>query len=234
MRRLVPTALLLGAACVQRTPPAPPTTNLPVPPPAEHPAPIEGPERVGYVVRRGADTMLVERASRSRDLLSGDLAIRGQGSVEYQVTLDPTGTVSRLVVGVVPPNAGPASTARQRSTADFRGDTVVVETVSGDSTRTIRFATRAGAIPYITPSMALAEQILRRARTIGGSEVELPVFLTSGSIQTITAAVTFIGADSARVALGGTEFRLATDATGRVLGGAVPAQGLTIDRTKEP
>jgi hypothetical protein len=233
MRRLVPTALLLGAACVQRAPPAPPATNLPAPPPAQHPAPIEGPERVGYVVRRGADTVVVERTSRSRDLLSGDLAVRGQANVEYQVTLDPTATVSRLVIGIVPPAAGPTAAVGQRSTAEFRGDTVVIETVRGDSARSIRLATREGAIPYINPSMALAEQILRRARVIGGTQVELPVFLTTGSIQTVTAAVTFVGNDSARVAFGGTELRLATDEAGRVLGGTVPAQGLTIERTAE-
>jgi hypothetical protein len=207
--------------------------SIPVPVPAANPEPVTGPERVGYVVRRGSDTVVVERASWSRDLLSGDLSVSGQGNVEYQVTIEPAQTVSRLVVGVVAPAAGPAGAATQRSTATFSGDTVVVETIRGDSTRVTRFATREGAIPYINPSMALAEQILRRARVVGGPEVEVPVFLTSGSIQTVTATVSFVGSDSARIALGGAELRFATDATGRVLGGTIPSQGLSIERTRE-
>lgn len=230
MRRLLLAAALAPAGCIG---PPPPETNVPVPRPEASPEALPGPERAGFVLRRGADTVSTERTSRTRDLLTGDLDVRGQGGVEYQLSLEPTQLPTRLVAGVIPANASDKAAATQRSTVEFRGDTAILSTVQGDSTRTVRVATRAGAIPYINPSMALVEQMLRRARVVGGAQVELPVFLAGSGGQTVSASITFVGSDSARVALGDTEMRLATDRAGRVLGGTVPAQGITIERAAE-
>jgi len=198
------------------------------------------PERAAFVLRRGADTVVVERFSRTRDLLSGDIDVRGQGSIEYQASLDyPAQTVSRILVGMVPAST-PKATATQRATAVFRGDSVIVENVFGDSTRTNRYATQVGAVPYVNPSVAMAEQIVRRARVLGGGpqaqpvgSVPLPVFVAGTGGQTVVATVTFAGADSVQLNLAGTALRFAIDRNLRIVGGAVPSQGLTIVRTGE-
>jgi len=228
MRRLLLAIALAPAACIG---PPTPAGNVPVPRPEAAPEALPGPERTAFVVRRGADTVAVERASRTRELLSGDLDMRGQGGVEYQLSLEPTQLPTRLIAGAIPAGASDRTTTTRRSTAEFRGDTVVIETVQGDSTRTVRVASRTGVLPYINPSMALVEQLLRRARVVGGTVVELPVFLADAGAQTVSATITFAGPDSARVALGDTEMRLSTDGAGRLLGGTVPAQGITIERT---
>ena len=230
-------ALVLPSACVG---PSPPVVHPGVPAPLDSAAPVlPPPERAAFVVRRGADTVVVERFALTRDLLSGDIDVRRQGSIEYQASLDfPTQTVTRILVGVVPANT-PKGTATQRATAVFRGDSVIVENVSGDSTRTSRYATQAGAVPYLNPSMAMAEQIVRRARVVGGPQgrpanpVPLPVFVAGTGGQTVVATVTFAGADSVQLILGGTTLRFAVDRNGRIVGGVVPAQGLTIERTGE-
>ena len=230
-------ALVLPSACVG---PSPPVVHPGVPAPLDSAAPVlPPPERAVFVVRRGADTVVVERFALTRDLLSGDIDVRRQGSIEYQASLDfPTQTVTRILVGVVPANT-PKGTATQRATAVFRGDSVIVENVSGDSTRTSRYATQAGAVPYLNPSMAMAEQIVRRARVVGGPQgrpanpVPLPVFVAGSGGQTVVATVTFAGADSVQLILGGTTLRFAVDRNGRIVGGVVPAQGLTIERTGE-
>ena len=230
-------ALVLPSACVG---PSPPVVHPGVPAPLDSAAPVlPPPERAAFVVRRGADTVVVERFALTRDLLSGDIDVRRQGSIEYQASLDfPTQTVTRILVGVVPANT-PKGTATQRATAVFRGDSVIVENVSGDSTRTSRYATQAGAVPYLNPSMAMAEQIVRRARVVGGPQgrpanpVPLPVFVAGTGGQTVVATVTFAGEDSVQLNLAGTALRFAIDRSLRIVGGAVPSQGLTIVRTGE-
>jgi hypothetical protein len=230
-------ALVLPAACVG---PSPPVVHPGVPALPDSSAPmLPPPERAAFVLRRGADTVVVERFSRTRDLLSGDIDVRGQGSIEYQASLDyPAQTVSRILVGIVPASA-PKSAATQRATAVFRADSVIVENVSGDSTRTSRYATQVGAVPYVNPSVAMAEQIVRRARVLGGPQarpagpVPLPVFVAGTGGQTVVATVTFAGEDSVQLNLAGTALRFAIDRSLRIVGGAVPSQGLTIVRTGE-
>jgi len=233
--RLGPSPALVIALALAACVGSPPPEVIPaLPADRDSSAPsLPPPERAVFVIRRGGDTLFVERFSRTRDLLSGDIDARGQGSIEYQASLDhPAETVSRIVAGIVPAGT-PAGTATRRATANFRGDSVIVENVVGDSTRTDRYATRAGAIPYINPSMALAEQMVRRARVVGGTQVELPVFVAGTGGQTVTASVTFAGADSAQVNLAGTTLRFAVDREGRLLGGLVPEQGLTVSRTTD-
>ena len=74
------------------------------------------------------------------------------------------------------------------------------------------------------------EQIVRRARVMGGEQVQVPVFVAGTGGQTEPTTVTFMPPDSATVMLGNTEVRLRVDEQGRLLGGRVPAQNLLIER----
>jgi hypothetical protein len=73
------------------------------------------------------------------------------------------------------------------------------------------------------------EQIVRRARAMGGESVQVPVFVASSGGVTRSASVRFAG-DSATLSLATTEVRVRVDPGGAILGGSVPAQGLTIQR----
>ncbi|MBA1993675.1 hypothetical protein, partial [Escherichia coli] len=88
----------------------------------------------------------------------------------------------------------PNAAAARRATAVFRSDSVIVENVSGDSTTTTRYGTQVGAVPYVNPSVAIAEQIVRRARVLGGGpqaqpvgSVPIPVFVAGTGGQTVVA-----------------------------------------------
>ena len=58
----------------------------------------------------------------------------------------------------------------------------------------------------------------------------VPFFDLAGG-QTLDAEVSPLGADSLSVDIGSVEFHLKVDASGRILGGSIPAQQVVADRT---
>lgn len=191
-------------------------------------------EQGGFVVLRGADTLAVERFSRGVDRLEGELLDRTIGQRwSYAAQLGPGGLVPTIETAIRTATAAEDAPPWQRATLTFRGDSVIAEIRSGESTQTQRLGSREGALPYLNLSLAIVEQILHRARALGGERVEVPLFAVSGG-QTFAAAVERRGRDSAVVSLGGVEMRLATDSEGRVLGGGVPAQGISLRRVERP
>lgn len=254
MRRTTLLLLLALGACAPRPPlsPPPPTPDIqPIPPapavdsvppmPEAAPPPPDSAativavpsataatEQGIFVLQQGGNPVLTERFTRTPAQLEAEFSAPGQGRVAYSLTLAPDATVSAM--------RGRAYTAEdtvaaQSFTAEFQGDSVFSRTLEGDSTRTAAVATRPGAIPYINPSPSLMEQILRRARVLGGDSVQVPALVIGGGARTtLPATVVFTPPDSARISLGPAEVRVRTDAEGHLLGGVVPAQGVTIER----
>jgi dipeptidyl aminopeptidase/acylaminoacyl peptidase len=93
---------------------------------------------------------------------------------------------------------------------------------------TRRSAVKGAVTPYLNPSMVLTELAARGALTAGARSGTATLFLLNGT--TVALPVTRVGDDSLVVALSGVELRVKTDAEGRLLGGTVPSQGLTITR----
>ncbi|MGH7519300.1 MAG: hypothetical protein ACREOC_17850 [Gemmatimonadales bacterium] len=191
-----------------------------------------------FLVRRGADTVATEEFSRSGVALEGRLLFKTQKflSERYRVIVAPDGTVPLVEVTVRNgPDSGAAQAKfTQRTRVVFRDDSVAVDDMSGRGLKTLVLGTERGAMPYINLSFALLEQAVRRARTLGAGGAEVPFFNLSGtdrqSGQTIRGKVTPVGPDSLAVAIGSVEFRLRVDAEGRLLGGEIPAQRLSVER----
>jgi hypothetical protein len=122
------------------------------------------------------------------------------------------------------------SPARQTTRIIFKDDSVAVDEVSGwTGVRTLILPTSRAAIVYLNLSIALLEQATRRAEAARADSLAVPFFNLGGG-QTVTGMVSRQGADSALVRIGTVVFRLAVDGEGRILGGAVPSQGLRITR----
>lgn len=196
-------------------------------------APLAGqtPERGSFVNRRGEDTLTVERFTRTADRLESELEARTPATrIRYTAALAPDGRIPRIEFAVF----GGGSTAPvARGTVEFRGDSASAEVEAPGVPRAQRFAPGEGAMPYVNLSVALLEQLVRRARAVGGNTVTIPMLdLMSG--QTFAVNMSPLGADSTLIRIPpGVEVRLATDAAGRVLGGKVPSQGITIERSAE-
>lgn len=214
LTRLAPALLL--AACTA----APGASTAPVPQPAD--------EAV-FALRQGENTVVTERFTRTADRLEVEMTLTGGPRVVYEADLRPDASVARIDVRGYAPGAGPDAAPAQTSTGVFVGDSVMLS--RGDGGESDRRATVAGVVPYLNPSPSLMEQIVRRARVIGTGRVEVPVWMPGEGGQNATASVDLTTPGEAVLTLGGVDVRLQVDERGRVLGGTVPSQGLTLVRT---
>jgi len=191
-----------------------------------------------FLIRRGADTVATEEFSHSGVALDGRLHFKAHKflSERYHLVVAPDGTVPLVEVTVRNgPDTGTVQAKfTQRTRLVFRDDSVAVDDMGSRGLKTLILGTEPGAMPYINLSFALLEQAVRRARTLGAGAVEVPFFNLSGtdrqSGQTVRGRVTPVGTDSVAVAIGTVEFRLRVDPEGRLLGGGIPAQNLSVER----
>ena len=189
------------------------------------------PEQGTFVFREGTATLVSERFQRSAGALEVELMTPIGVRVVYAARLRPDASVSFIDVRQYAPNAPAGDPPMQHSTGTFEGDTVLLSLDRGAGTQAARRSTVRGVVPYINPSPSLMEQVVRRAKALRGRRVEVPVWVPNGGGENATATVEFTTPDSARLDLAGTRILLRIDAQGRVLGGAIPAQGRTLQRT---
>jgi hypothetical protein len=220
MKRTALLPLLVLAAC------AAPAAQGPIAAPSGAAA-----ERGEFTLRQAETVIATERFTRSGDRVESELVFPGQVRIVYTATLAPDATVPRIELQAFPAAGSADAAPAQRSVATFRSDSVFTETTTGDSTQTARHAATPGALPYLNPSPVMMEQILRRARVIGGEQVEVPVYVAGSGGQVVPATVSFQGTGAASINLGGVEVVISTDAAGRILSGTVPAQNVSIERT---
>jgi hypothetical protein len=170
-------------------------------------------------VTRNADTLAAERYIRTAKKVTGELVIGGAGIRQtYEMTVNPSGTVSRFETSAYRTTA--PTEALQTVVARFDDTGAMIE-AGGQTTP---HATPAGTIPFINLSAAVVEQILMRAKAIGGTAADVPVLVMAGG-QNTTAGVRWLGADSALITLG-PELRVEVSPSGQLLGGVVPSQGV--------
>lgn len=190
-------------------------------------ASAQQPERATFYLIEGADTAAIERVTRSPARLDGDLFDGTHGiRWTYVLTLAPSALVSQMDNNFFRSVTDPTPT--QRARLRFVGDSVIAD-ISGNVMSTQRISSMAGALPYLNPSAAMIEQVLMRARVVGGNSTRIPIFLVEGG-QTLPATVTWIGRDSATVAIATTTFRASVAPDGRLLGAIIPTQRVRIVR----
>ncbi len=189
----------------------------------------------GFAFMQGNDTLFSDRWERSATTLTGMLTITGQARIQYTINLTPAETVTGMRLKVYQPT-GSLARPEQEADAQFRGDSLIAIQRAGGRADTVRRATPRGTIPYLPPSMALFEQIIRRAKTIGGATPTVSVHLLAqqGGAQTISASVSYPAADSATVTFGDvpTSFHIARDGT--ILGIPAPDPRVRVVRLTAP
>jgi hypothetical protein len=180
------------------------------------------------------DTIAVEQFTRQDVELKGHL-VRGTGPgtgdrIEYRATTVDDGSAPLVELTAWRSEDPQTAPARETARAIFKDDSVAVDDVSPASgVMTRLFATQRGAIPYLNLSTAWMEQATRRLAAAHVDSLPVPFFNLGGG-QTITGLLRRVAPDSTLVRLGTVEFRFRVDSLGRILGGAVPAQGLLITR----
>lgn len=120
----------------------------------------------------------------------------------------------------------PDAAPERRLTATVEGDSV---RVTFDGGRERAFPSSPDAILYADPSPAGIEQVLRRARAVGGDTAVVPVFNLEDGTTTATV-VRWTGADSAVLTVAGVEMRAAVAVDGSLLGGVAPSANVRVVR----
>ncbi len=177
----------------------------------------------------GRDTLTSEVVERSGDFLHIDMVDKTTGAhVVTSMSLGPDGSVPAMHNSFYRLNQ-PSPEPLQAADFTFARDSVTV-VISGNVSRTEHLATQRGAVPYINPSFATMEQALFRARAMGGTLDTVPLFMVAGG-QTIPATVSWQGADSAVVTIGGSAIHAAVGKDGSLLGATIPVQHVTVIRS---
>jgi len=158
-------------------------------------------------------------------------------SVTYNdTTLESFGRTDRAVTGVLISGPGDSVRFRIRAAKDdlVTGVDITLHpaTSRGEPLHTARVGMPRGTLPVMGASVAFLEQLLRRARAVGGDSVTIPIMQVGAqaSLDVLTViqngpdSVVLVGADGNQ-AIG---LHLAVDGQGRILGGAIPASNSKI------
>jgi len=159
-------------------------------------------------------------------------------TVYNDTVLETFGRTSRTITGMLIEKCGDTVRFRIHTNADALVSKVDL-TLHPSSRRGQRPATQIvampkGTLPLMQNSVAFLEQYLRRARTVGGDSVSIPVMLVGASPELEVLTLVKIGADS--VMLLGPDMKsengihLALDAQDRIAGGVMPLSGARITR----
>jgi dienelactone hydrolase len=191
-------------------------------------AAAQGPEPYTFRMVFGQDTIVSEVVQRAATRLDVDMMDKLSGArFRFGMTLAPDGRVPAMTNAFYRIAQGD-TVPFQSAEFEFHGDSVRV-TISGNVSRVENLATQAGAVPYINPSAAMLEQVLRRARATGRPVDTVPIFAVSGG-RTVPVQVTWVGTDSAVMELATVEMRAAVSPDGGLISLAIPAQSAHVIR----
>ena len=184
-----------------------------------------------FVLRAGKDTISLERFTRTATRIDSEVFLKPNAvRLRFSATIGADGLIGSLDNQFWMATDSGSAPARQTAVLTLTGDSAFAAISGGGQTRTERLGSQPGALPYINPSFALIEVFLRRAKLLGGNPAEVPAFMVNGG-QTFPVRVATLGADSMVLTMAGGEMRFKVDRDGRILGGAIPAQKATIERT---
>ena len=186
-----------------------------------------------FILRAGKDTVSVERFTVTPTRIESEILLKANGArVRFSGMIGADGLIGSLNNEFWIATDSATAKPRQSAVITMQGDSAFAAITGDGQTQTQRLGTKVGALPYVNPSFALLEVFLRRAKLITGTSPALSAFIVNGG-QTFPVGVKPLGADSMLLTMAGGEMRLRVDADGRILGGAVPAQNTTLERTNE-
>jgi dienelactone hydrolase len=182
-----------------------------------------GQQPTTFVMLMGNDTLALERVTRTPGHLEGEFTSPARGvRVRYAGTTAADGTMPHFETWAY---RSASDTAGVHATMQLQGDSMIVDLPG----RTMRFASKPGAIVYFNPSMGLVEQSVLRAQSLGGQTVEVPLF-ASEAATTVPLSVTRVGSDSMHLSLNGVAMNVSLGVDGRVTGMSIPSQNVRVVR----
>jgi Protein of unknown function (DUF2911) len=180
-------------------------------------ASMREPETGAFLVRLGADTVGVERFTRTAHRLEGDMIFRSPSTriAHYIIMLGPDGRPTRAEYTLRRPDGSPVPNAIRSAMLTFGPDTVVSVTTR-DTAVTLRVPAR-NAFPSAGTSFAMVELGLRHLVASGRDSADI-VMLAFGAQNPSVFPTRIVRPDSARITwFGGWPQYLRLDRAGRIL-----------------
>jgi hypothetical protein len=176
--------------------------------------PFVGPTTT-FVVRKGNDTVSVERFARTAGTLRSEVRVKAIGTFSISATLRPNQTLAHI---------------------DAHSDSRAIDLAIDFPNASATVATSADVPPmsqaFLVNAISLTEQTIRSIHLALGDSAKISVVRLSAR-DVVAATVTRIHADSVTVRVPPIGvYRFAISSTGDILGGLFPAQGWTIERAK--
>jgi hypothetical protein len=174
------------------------------------------PDSATFVTRLGSDTLVVERVVRSPRRVEAEVAMRvpRTSRTVYVLELSPAGMLERMEASTFDTTGGGATPAR-REVVTRVGDSLRIETTTGDQRRARAVRADPNVLPFIDMVHWPYEIALLRFRATGADEFPQPL-LTGARVSSFVLAR--VGSDSMTIThpSRGT-MRLRVDASGRLM-----------------
>jgi len=222
MRKLF--VLILLVACSRETPEA--RVQPPKQKPVVLPSPVEKIEHGAFVVTHDGKALYREQFARSAHRLECDIAASGGNDRVLQaIDLNDDASVRTSTIHVL----GGAGRTESMSFV-MQGTQAVVRVVGMNGVPVDKvIEVPQGTIPNPVPeSLAILEQVIRRAKAIGGPSVRVPVL--PGTLRAQWVFVETTGPDTVKVRSASATIEARIDAEGRLLSASEPNQKIAIQR----
>lgn len=180
--------------------------------------------RFTYAVINGQDTIW-QYVIRSPAHFQTDVVLPKQGAtLKMAAAADSAGLVRTLGLDIwkFPPGEPKARWMHaQQATYELGRDSVIGSVRGAQGQQTQRYAAPAGSMIFQWEYVAFLEQLTFRARALGGSTANIPVYFFGTQGYVLPATVRFpTGTDSVVISLGEEEFRLVLNKYNRIESGS--------------
>ena len=183
-----------------------------------------------FIMIANGDTVQVERYTRTRLRLEGEVTPKGGLRQLFASPIDSAGHLGSLTLSMYSPGSSAAAQPMVSGDVSIIGDSAIASLSRGGGAAAIqRMKSAPMAQPILNTSISAFEVMIAGARRAHVATASVPIFLASGGI---TPSATFSGllTDSVSITLAGQQFWLATDKDGRIIRGGIPAQHVAITR----
>ena len=183
-----------------------------------------------FVLTRGGDTIVVERLTRGRSSVSGDLFMKGQARMIFTAEIAPGPSVPTLSFKAWGSGASIDTPPLTSGTLGFTADSAIMAVNVGGTERKMGRAVTKNPLPIMNNDFAMIELAVQRAQAQKATTATVPMFALSGAGVQLDVTIEFVGKDTAVFRVAGQENRFGIDAAGHITGGILPAQNVVITR----
>ena len=183
-----------------------------------------------FVSTMNADTIMVERFTRTATRLDGEVTPKGGLRQVYSSPIDTGGHLGTLTMSMYSPGSAASAAPMLSGEISIVGDSAIATLSRGGAAAQVqRIKSMAMAQPMLNTSFGAIEALIAAMRRGKTATAAVPVFLASGGVSPM-AEFSGLLTDSVNITVSGQQFWFVTDKAGRIQRGGIPAQKVAVTR----